>query len=338
MKVFLSTLKGNRKLKLAILTGVLRVSKESLLSGTNNLVVNTMMNKDFNTAFGFTTDETKELLEYYGLKLTKEVKEYYDGYNFSDTSIYNPWSIIYYANDGNLLPYWINTSGNVLIEDLISKMTEENKAKIFDLLEGKSESFDFDEYNDIEKILNLLYASGYLTYDKKEDNINYFRIPNNEVKVSLSKLVQRAILKKNLTKELNVTFIENILNKETEEVEIYLNKILESSSYLDIVNEADYQNFLLGVLTTENDKYVIKPNRESRIGRSDIIIEDKKRERGIIIELKVAKKENEVKEKITEAKKQIKKNKYLDELELDKVKDKKEMVIVFYKKKVIVKC
>ncbi len=343
---FISTLKDNNKIKLVVFTGVLRVSKESLFSDLNNVKVYTMLDDKYTETFGFTESETKELLEYYNLELTSEVNEYYDGYKFSDTSIYNPWSILNYAESGQLLPYWVNTSGGELIQDVVSKMNEEDKRIIFELLEGKNTSFDYDEkltyndfneYDDIEKVLNLLYASGYLTYDKEEDNIKYFRIPNNEVKEALSKIMQRAILKKTLNKKLNVAFIENILNKETEEVEIYLNKLLESSSYFDLVNEMSYQNFLLGVLTTLNSDYIIKSNRESGTGRSDIIIEDKERERGIIVELKVAKKESEIKEKIIEAKKQIKKNKYIEELELDKVKDKKEMIIVFYKKKVVVK-
>ncbi len=345
IREFLSPLKGENNIRLVVFTGVLRVSKESLFSDLNNILVYTMMDKDFSDTFGFTESETKEFLEDYGLKLTKEIKDYYDGYNIKGVSLYNPWSIINYIKKKELLPYWVNTSGNVLIQDLISKMKEENKAKIFDLLEGESKNFrynekltynDFNEYNNINTALNLLYASGYLTYDKTVNDMNYYKIPNNEVKESLAVIMQRAIFNGDLTEEENANFIENILNKDTEKVEIYLNELLKSLSFFDLVNEQSYHNFMLGLLFAESRKYIIKSNRESGTGRSDIIIEDNKRERGIIVELKVAKKESEIKSKIIEAKKQIKKNKYLDELELDKVKDKKEMVIVFYKKKVVV--
>ena len=337
---FVGVLKDENSVRLAVLTSVLKMCNPGIFGGFNNIDVHSMGNRHLGEICGFTEGETKELLEYYGLKLTKKVKDYYGGYKMCNAKIYNPNSIINYIKTKEMSSYIKDLSINELIYDLINKMREENKTKIFELLEGKSKSFDyyetttyisFNESNSLNTVLNLLYASGYLTFNKEKDRIYYYKIPNNEVKETLSKIMQNIMFKDSISLEENTKFIESILKKETEEVERYLNSKLESSSYFDVINESNYQNFLLGILITLNSKYIIKGNRES-----GILIEDNKRERGIIVELKVAKKKSEIKNKIIEAKKQIKKNKYIEELELDKIKDKKEMVIVFYKKKVVV--
>ena len=142
--VLSSALKGNDSLKFGVMTGVLRVSKESIFSDLNNPEVCDLMTKEYNDTFGFTESETKELLEYYGLELTDEVKNMYDGYNFSGTSIYNPWSILNYASKKILEPYWINSSGNGLIIQLLSKTNEENKIEIEKLIQGESIQFHYD--------------------------------------------------------------------------------------------------------------------------------------------------------------------------------------------------
>ncbi len=345
--IFGSALKGNNSVKMGILTGVLRVSNESLFSEFNNLKVYSMMENNYNEAFGFTESETKKLLLYYDLKLTKEVKNYYDGYNFSGLSIYNPWSIMNYVNDKKIMPYWINTSSNTLITDLLTKMNEENKLTMQKLINKESISFnydsnitylDFNNYEDIDKVLNLLLASGYLTFDKKVDNIDYFKIPNEEVRLSLAKIMQRVIINKTLLPEQNITFVGNILNGNKEEIEHYINELLTSLSYLDLTKEISYHLFLMGLLAPVIEKgYIVKSNRETGLGRADILIETKDRKYGGVIELKVANTEKEINKKINEAKKQIKTNNYINELKLDKVNSITTHIIVFYKKKCIVK-
>ena len=178
---------------MGVLTGVLRVGGASLFSSFNNLDVYDVMSNRYNEYFGFTKEETKVLLESYNLEKTKEVDEYYDGYNFSGTHIYNPWSILNYANRRELEPYWMNTGSNKLIKNLLSNI--ENKEVIESLLKGESIVFDYDKSvtyesfttpNNLNNLLNLLLVSGYVTLDRTEvefgENINYFRIPNHEVK------------------------------------------------------------------------------------------------------------------------------------------------------------
>ena len=200
--VYSSSLKGNESLKFGILTGITRVSKESIFSGFNNLKIYDIMNKQYNEYFGFTEIETKELVKYYDIEFTEEIKEYYDGYNFGGKEIYNPWSILNYVQDKTLVPYWSNTSDNALIKEILKETSEENKEEIEKLILGESISFDYDNtitFSDLKNkinsknvIFNLLLSSGYLTFDKKiVNNISkkereYFKIPNEESREELT--------------------------------------------------------------------------------------------------------------------------------------------------------
>ena len=192
-----SSLKGNDSLQMGVMTGVLRVQNADIFGGLNNLYMCDLMTKNYNDAFGFTEEETKELLEYYGLELTEEVKTMYGGYNFMGASIYNPWSILNYASKKVLEPYWMNTSRNVLIKKMLGEISERDKIVIEKLIQGESTSFEYDNrttYKDFERnqslniILNLLFAFGFLTFDKEEiDDFfglrhYYFKIPNEEVR------------------------------------------------------------------------------------------------------------------------------------------------------------
>ena len=197
-----SSLKGNDSLQMGVMTGVLKVQNADIFGGLNNLDMCDLMTKNYNDAFGFTEEETKELLEYYGLELTNEVKAMYGGYNFSGASIYNPWSILNYASKKVLESYWMNTSGNVLIKKMLGEISESDKVVIEKLIQGESTSFGydnrttyqvFDEITDLTKVLNLLFAFGYLTYDQEViddltgNTYHYFKIPNEEVRYELLK-------------------------------------------------------------------------------------------------------------------------------------------------------
>ena len=193
--VFSNTFKDNINLDFGVITGVLRVSGESLFSTFNNPDVYSIMDNRYNEYFGFTKEETKELLEYYGLELNDDVKKMYDGYKFGGVEIYNPWSILKYADRRKLESYWLNTSSNELIIKCIRDCTENIKIAIEKLLTGKSIPFIYDEHvtyknyntlNSVNNVLNLLFASGYLTVDRIETNvfdkeIIYVKIPNMEV-------------------------------------------------------------------------------------------------------------------------------------------------------------
>ena len=350
--VLSSCLKGNDSLKFGVLTGVLRVSKESIFSDLNNLTIYDMMSKNYNEAFGFTEKETKELLEYYGLELTNEVKEYYDGYNFMGASIYNPWSILNYVDNNTLRPYWVNTSGNVLIKTLLSGIIEQDREEIEKLLKGESISFSYDErityqdFNetDISKVLNLLFASGYLTYDREYQNPitkttkYYFKIPNEEVRYDLVKIVQTIEFKKEITGyEEYDNFMESILLGNKEKIESYLNKLLTSISFYDR-KESFYHGYMIGLfggfLTS---RFIVKSNRESGSGRYDVLIEKKDRSFGCILEFKMAEEESIMESIAENARKQMKEKEYYKELELDQVTNIKEYAIVFSGKKCIVR-
>ena len=351
--VLSSALKGNDSLKFGVMTGVLRVSKESIFSDLNNPDVCDLMTKEYNDTFGFTESETKELLEYYGLELTDEVKAMYDGYNFSGVSIYNPWSILNYASKKVLEPYWMNTSGNVLIKKLLSDISEKDKSMIEKLLKEESVSFfydnrvtyqDFDETNDLSKVLNLLFASGYLTYDQDYTNLitnvtkRYFKIPNQEVKMEMTRMIESITFKK----EIEIypeydEFMESILLGKKENMEIYLNDLLQSISYYDTL-ENFYHGYMLGLFSGFlKQNYIIKSNREAGNGRYDVLIEKEDRSFGCIFEFKIADNENEMENIFENAIAQMKEKEYYKELELDKVQNIKEYAVVFCGKKCIVR-
>lgn len=351
-EVFSSSLKGNDNLELAIMTGVLRVSKESLFSDLNNVKVYSIIDEKYNEFFGFTESETKELLKYYNLELTSEVKGMYDGYNFCGLSIYNPWSILNYADTKKLLPFWVNTSGNELIKDILRKTPDNIKIIIEKLLQNEEIEFIYDEkvtfldVNNIKSlntILNFLLVSGYLTISS-DSMINTFGIitskvyiPNNEIKgvinrVLLDELIDNPAITITLLRE----FSENILANNKIKVEEILNKILPSISFMD-KTESFYHGYVLGLFSLFlSSNCILKSNREAGCGRFDIMIETSDKKTGIIIELKIDK-DNDIEKVATNAKKQIKDKEYYQELILDKVENIYEFVIVFKNKKCIVR-
>lgn len=351
-EVFSSSLKGNDNLELAIMTGVLRVSKESLFSDLNNVKVYSIIDEKYNEFFGFTESETKELLKYYNLELTSEVKGMYDGYNFCGLSIYNPWSILNYADTKKLLPFWVNTSGNELIKDILRKTPDNIKIIIEKLLQNEEIEFIYDEkvtfldVNNIKSlntILNFLLISGYLTISS-DSMINTFGIitskvyiPNNEIKgvinrVLLDELIDNPAITITLLRE----FSENILANNKIKVEEILNKILPSISFMD-KTESFYHGYVLGLFSLFlSSNCILKSNREAGCGRFDIMIETSDKKTGIIIELKIDK-DNDIEKVATNAKKQIKDKEYYQELILDKVENIYEFVIVFKNKKCIVR-
>lgn len=351
-EVFSSSLKGNDNLELAIMTGVLRVSKESLFSDLNNVKVYSIIDEKYNEFFGFTESETKELLKYYNLELTSEVKGMYDGYNFCGLSIYNPWSILNYADTKKLLPFWVNTSGNELIKDILRKTPDNIKIIIEKLLQNEEIEFIYDEkvtfldVNNIKSlntILNFLLVSGYLTISS-DSMINTFGIitskvyiPNNEIKgvinrVLLDELIDNPAITITLLRE----FSENILANNKIKVEEILNKILPSISFMD-KTESFYHGYVLGLFSLFlSSNCILKSNREAGCGRFDIMIETSDKKTGIIIELKIDK-DNDIEKVATNAKKQIKDKEYYKELILDKVENIYEFVIVFKNKKCIVR-
>ena len=353
MKSFLSnTLKSNDYLKMGILTGVLKVSKESIFSDLNNLEVYSIIDDSYEEYFGFTESETKELLEYYDLSLTKKVKEMYNGYDFGGTPIYNPWSILNYAKRRIMDAYWVNTSGNDLIRSLLLKTDGANKSQLEKLVLGETLEFkyndkityqDFDNYNSLNTILNVMFSSGYLTIDKHKQmtsEIKYVKIPNLEVKKLITS-VMSDLTKKTTYEDLfiKINKFNNVLEKNDKvSVEQILNKMLMSLSYMDS-QEYFYHAYTLGIFKSllDNNDYIIKSNREAGSGRFDVIIRKIDNSVGYVIEFKLASTEEEMEARAETAINQMKDKEYYKELELEGVNNIKEIAMVFYDKKVIVR-
>ena len=353
MKSFLSnTLKSNDYLKMGILIGVFKVSKESIFSDLNNLEVYSIIDDSYEEYLGFTESETKELLEYYDLSLTKKVKEMYNGYDFGGTPIYNPWSILNYAKRIIMDAYLVNTSGNDLIRSLLLKTDGANKSQLEKLALGNSLTFtyddkityqDFNDYNNINTILNIMFSSGYLTVDKSmdtDDELIYAKIPNLEVKKLITCIIANLTDTNSYNKILNEVILFNRALKEYDkkELETLLNKMFASLSYMDS-QEYFYHAYTLGIFKSllDNSDYIIKSNREAGSGRFDVMIRKTDNSVGYVIEFKLASAEEEMETSAKDAINQMKDKEYYKELELEGVNNIKEIAMVFHGKKVIVR-
>ena len=302
-EVFSTSLKGNIYIEFAVMTGVLRVSKESLFSDLNNVKVYSIMDDFYNESFGFTENETKELLEYYNLELSNDVKTMYDGYNFGGVEIYNPWSILNYAYDKKLNPFWVNTSGNELIINSVRNSSENIKVVIEKLLTGDSVEFiyndkitylDYNNLNSLNNVLNLLFISGYLKIDRTyidefNDKVTLVKLPNKEVRYLFNNIITEILINDLRIENDNIKkFCLGILNDDKELIQNILNRILPNISYMDF-SESFYHGYLIGLfsLFLNNNRFIVRSNRESGLGRFDIMIKDLKTKKGYIIELKV---------------------------------------------------
>lgn len=336
--LFSNTLKTNDNIKFAIMTGVLRVSKESIFSDLNNVKVYSTMDETYDEYFGFTEDETEKLLKHYNLELTSEVKKMYNGYIFGNKEIYNPWSIINYASDKKLLPYWINTSGNELLQSIFDKTQNETKEMIEELILGKSivckynekvtfldlDNIESQEANDV--VANFLLVSGYLSKEKSDVlNLKGYikvKIPNEEVRKIFVDVIEKWIGKlANVSTQILYELQLAMINGEKETLEKILNDALNHMSFLD-VHENFYHGYMLGLFVGFlNEGYIVKSNREAGEGRFDIVIEAVDRSLGIIVEFKVAKDSENIEERAQKGKEQIKEKQYYREMELEKVQN-----------------
>ena len=302
------TLKSNDSLFFAVLTGGLRVSKESIFTGLNNLEVNSITDVQYDEYFGFTDEEVKKLLADYNLESHyDDVKQWYDGYLFGTQKVYCPWDVIKYCKDllakPNAKPkaYWLNTSGNDSIKRLINKTDADGrttKADIEKLIDGQTinkrinEQLTHSEIDDsVDNIWSLLFMTGYLTLasEHDEDDMYALKIPNQEItqiykQQVLSWFNDRIALDKDELLDVYQAFKQS----DTETITNFLNKKLEISiSYYD-ARESFYHGFLLAILTV-GEFWGISSNDEVGNGRADIILEKGENDLGIIIEIKVVK-------------------------------------------------
>ncbi|MGL5085687.1 MAG: AAA family ATPase, partial [Clostridium sp.] len=287
--LFESALKTNDYLEFAVLTGCLRISRESIFTGLNNLEIISILNTYYDEYFGFTHKEAMDLLDYYDLSNKEDtVKQWYNGYIFGDAEVYNPWSLVKYVkdlyknNDEYPRSYWANTSSNSIVRSLIEKADDDTKSEIEELIAGKTIVKPIHEditYGDIDSSMdnlwNFLFFTGYLKKEwiKMDENNNVIAglsIPNEEIKIiykeNILKWFDAGVKSRDLTKMYNA-----MLTGQTEDFENELVEILtESISFYDAY-ENFYHGFMVGTLINMK-RYIIKSNRESGKGRSDIII------------------------------------------------------------------
>ncbi|MDO4305580.1 MAG: AAA family ATPase [Eubacteriales bacterium] len=306
--LFNAAFKTNPYLERAILTGITRISRESIFSDLNNLKIVTTTSREYADCFGFTEAEVFGALEEYGMSDEKEhVKRWYDGFTFGDMKdIYNPWSIINYLDTGELSAYWANTSSNSLIGKLIQEGSNDLKIDFEDLMQGKSvqkiidEQVTFSELSEDESaVWSLLVASGYLKIDRhyfdsfSGERVYELSLTNMEVRLMFKKMIRGWFSKKG--SEYN-PFIRALLKHDLKSMNAYMNSVaLATISYFDSGTkpsreepERFYHGFVLGLIVELAGRYTVTSNRESGFGRYDIVLEPlQKEEDAMIIEFKV---------------------------------------------------
>ena len=306
--MFNATFKTNKYLERAIMTGITRVSKESIFSDLNHLEVVTTTSDKYVDAFGFTEEEVFAAMDEFGYTDKAGVKEWYDGFTFGKTSdIYNPWSILNYLDKGKLNVYWANTSSNSLAGKLIKEGNKNIKQDFESLLQGETINMAIDEqivYNQLSTkrnaVWSLLLASGYLkvvatTFDPESGNHFYdLKLTNREVKIMFENMIRDWFAE--FEDDYN-DFIKALLLDDVKAMNRYMNEVaLETFSYFDTGRRASkksepekfYHGFVLGLMVELSGRYVLTSNRESGFGRYDVILEPKrKQDNAIIIEFKV---------------------------------------------------
>lgn len=307
--LFGQALKTNEFLQFAVLTGCLRVSKESIFTGLNNFEINSIVDIEHEEGFGFTDAEVMQMLKYYHCtNRYSDIKEWYDGYHFGNADIYCPWDVINFVKklltDSNAKPsaFWINSSGNDLVKLFVDKADQSTKDEIERLVAGELVTkrirldLTYDEIeNSIDNVWSVLFTTGYLTnIGNPESGVYELVIPNREVHevfvLQIQEWFQRSVAKEESMPE----FSKAILEADAEGLQKQLNVIMSRMiSVLDTkAREEQKENFyhglLLGLLRGSNPDWLIKSNRESGDGYSDILIEPENPDAGIIIEVKHA--------------------------------------------------
>ena len=341
--LYSTVLKSNTHLQFSVMTGILRIAKEGIFSGLNNLKVNSIFSEKYSEYYGMTEEEVLEGLKYYNLEYEiNDVKDWYDGYQFGNIEVYNPWSIINFLDNGKLKPYWQGTAGNETINELLDRGNRE----LFDDLEKLfrreivyKKIRDFTEFtDDINEIWELFLYSGYLTTSGEEkDREHPIRIPNREI---MEFFEDRFIDRFTGNYQKFSDTIRYLRAGNIEKFgEILQNEVISSLSYFDTdKDEKYYKVFLIGIFVALMNDYVRISERESGHGRADLILEPKKKENpGYIFEFKVANSEEELESYAEEGFEQIEKKEYNIELINRGVTEIIYIGLAFYKKKLKMK-
>ena len=343
-KTFYSTvLKDNTYLQMGILTGIIRVIKAGIFSDLNNLRTYTILSDDYTDSYGLTEKEVEKSLKDYGIEQEiSKVKDWYDGYRFGDSEVYNPWSILNFLQDKKLRAYWVDTSGNDLINDVLKKITKDTIRALERLFNGEGLRQNISGTSDLSKLLDenelweLLLFSGYLTIEEKIDQKNYIlRLPNKEVK----ELFKDSFLEKYFGRGNKLSgLMEALTENRIDEYEENLQEVLLTSvSYNDTKkgNEAFYHGLIMGMGLYLEGEYITKSNIESGLGRYDFLIEPKnKSKRAFIMEFKSTDSVEKLEEVSKEALKQIEDKKYDISLKQNGIKEITYIGIAFCGKQI----
>lgn len=345
-------LKDNQALQFAYITGCLKISKESIFTGTNNFVSDTISGERFNEYFGFTKDEVDRLLKDTNfLNHSEQVRSWYDGYHFGKVDVYCPWDVLCYVNklmfepDAKPENFWENTSHNDIIREFLGRQEFDVTDKFEMLLSGKEIKVKVEEnltYDNLtaseENLWSVLYLTGYLTSsdikNETKDSYTHLKIPNKEVKDIFKKSVLQWF--NETTTESDRTRLFQIMwaGKEEELTNMISDLLFMTISYHDY-EESFYHAFLAGLFSYAG--YVVESNKENGLGRSDIVIKDKKNRRAVIFECKIAKTYDKMKEKCEEALQQIETMQYAKKIQMQGYREVIRYGICFWKKDCMVK-
>ena len=343
-KTFYSTvLKDNSYLQMGVLTGIIRVIKAGIFSDLNNLRTYTILSDVYTDSYGLTEEEVEKSLKDYGIEQEiSNVKDWYDGYKFGDSEVYNPWSILNFLDFKELRAYWVDTSGNDLIKDVLKNITKNTIEALERLFNGEGLKQNISGTSDLSKLLSeeelweLMLFSGYLTVEEKIDQKNYvLRLPNKEIK----ELFRDTFLEKYFGRGSKLLYLmEALTENRIDEYEERLQEILLTSvSYNDTKkgNEAFYHGLIMGMGLYLEGEYITKSNIESGLGRYDFVIEPKnKAKRAYIMEFKSTDNIEKLEEVSKEALEQIENKKYDVSLKQNGVKDITYMGIAFCGKEI----
>ena len=331
--LFESALKTNSSLEFAVITGCLRISKESIFTGMNNMKINSILNKSYDEFFGFTEVEVMRLCDDYHLTHKFPlIKEWYNGYVFGNVNVYNPWSVISFIGDlqvdENELPasYWANTSSNSIVRTLIEMADDETRSEIEQLIAGKSiekpvhEDITYDEiYKTMDNLWNFMFFTGYfrrvgerMDVETKQRYVE-LKIPNEEVKYIFRNKVLGWFQETINRKDLSVLY-QALIRQDPATLEQELTELLMKTISFNDAYENFYHGFIAGVLSGMNG-YTVKSNREGGRGRSDLYIKPVTRKKpAYVIEFKIAGKFSEMEAKAEDALEQIEDRNYCQEL------------------------
>ena len=347
-----SALKTNNSLKYGVLTGITRIIKEGIFSGLNNLYVNTILSKDYSEYFGLLENEVIEMLEYFDMKYKiEEVREWYNGYIFGESKVYNPWSIVNYVREKEIKAYWANVSGNTLLENMLDNAGEGVYDDLKQFTDGESIEKYISDGTTIKSLLSnddeiwqLLLYSGYLTKAKNQDkesdsNIYNLKIPNKEIRKYFGNMFLNRFFGTEVKTNILIKALENGDIKKFEKTlgEIMINML----SHFDLDKEMEkiYQVFMIGLVGFLMGKYEIISNDESGYGRYDLaMIPMKSKEKAYLMEFKISKTKKGMEERAQKALKQIDEKKYDTRLKARGIKNILKIGVAFYGKEVKVVC